>query len=580
MTTLKRSLLVGACAIGAMTVVAGTANAGTVKVYGGGSSLISVYMQQAFNCYGQINPLIIRTPLQLETLNNFNYVGTKGTPQDCSSQHVQGTASLHYDTAGSGVGIAGVFSHDPSSDFPNGYGDIDPNTPGEQDMPSISFGMSDAGLSSSDVGVWNLGNDNNGPTNACSTPEQGVCVVAPGETPNPPTTFANPLQTRGALVQFPISVDPVAFVYYPTYKKVDDGAGHVTSYNFNIKFAHSDGSGGLRLDRNAYCVIFNGYREGNPITNWNDSRLKTLNGNKSLADPSDPDKASFSVPLQIAGRSDSSGTTSIFTRHLAAVCGVNGINDPNNDYTTGATTLPVDLRGGTFDGTTATNVVLGKFTLANGSGNLAKYVAFTANPSSGGTLVQGNIAYIGADFALPASIVNGNGLGLNSADLKNSSGKFEAATGANAATAFGSLAPPESDAHGHYQALGTCPGSGRCRAHPYDWVEGLAPTSVLADPSSAKAYPVVGTTNVLLYTCYANSKISDLIKKYFTWYVKNTTVQEIPDGLLVKNGLSSLPTPWRTAITETFLHTNVNTAPLGLEIEASGTGVCTGVTGG
>ncbi len=578
MSKLKLQMLVGAStlAIG-LTGVAGTANAATTNVYGGGSSLISVYMQQAFNCYGQINPLIIRSPLSLKTLANFDYVGTKGTPQDCSTTHVSGPSSLHYDSGGSGNGIAGVFSHDPSSTAPNGYGDIDPNTPGEQDMPSISYGMSDAGLSSTDVGFWNSGNDDQGPTNTCTVKEQGVCVVAPNETAHPPTTYPNPLQTRGAMIQFPISVDPVAFAYDPTYKKVADGSGNVTSYHFNIKFAHSDGSGGLRLDQPAYCAIFNGIAEGTPITNWNDSRLQALNGGQSLKDPTDP-SSTFSVTLQIAGRGDSSGTTSIFTRHLARVCGTTGINDPNNQYINGATTLPTSLQGGTFDGTTATGVVVGKFTLATGSGNLAKYVAFTAVPSANTTATQGNLGYLGADFVAPANTVNGNNtFNLNSADLKNHNNKFEAANGANAATAFGSLSPPQSDSKGHYD-LSSCSGaSAKCRAHPYDWAEPVDKSSPLADPTASTSYPVVGTTNGLLYTCYANAKIEGVVKKYFTWYLKSFTVQEVPDGLLTKNGLASLPTPWRVAVTETFLNNN---SGLNLTIDKAGSGVCTGVSGG
>src|SRR5262249_40966146 len=160
---------------------------------------------------------------------------TKGAPQDCSTDHINNNTSLHFDSASSGVGIAGVFSHDPSSTAPNGYGDIDPNTNGEQDMPSIAYGMSDAGLSSTDVGFWNTGNDKGDPVNCTGgTLEQGVCVVAPGETAHPPKTYPNPAQNRGAMIQFPVSVDPVAFAYDPTYKKVADGSGNVTSYHFNI----------------------------------------------------------------------------------------------------------------------------------------------------------------------------------------------------------------------------------------------------------------------------------------------------------------------------------------------------------
>jgi len=579
MPNLKLQMLVGASTLAIGLAASGAANATDVQVYGGGSSLISVYMQQAFNCYGNDQPLIIRSPLSLKTLADFNYTGTKGNPQNCETQKINTRTDLHFDSAGSGVGIAGVFTHDPSSTAPNGYGDINPNQGGEQDMPAISYGMSDAGLSATDVGYWENGNDDQGPTNTCTVKEQSVCVVAPGETAHPPTTYPNPHENRGALIQFPVSVDPVAVAYDPTYKKVEAADGSsTTSYHFNIHFAHADGSGGWRLDQTAYCTIFNGIAAGSPITNWNDSRLKALNGNVSLADPADPQKASFSVPLQIAGRGDSSGTTSIFTRHLARVCGSTGINLPNNQYADGATTLPASLQGGTFDGTNATGVVLGKFTLATGSGNLAKYVAFTAVPANGATLQQGNIAYLGADFVAPANTVNGNNnFNLNSADLKNHSGKFEAATGLNAATAFGSLAPPQSTANGHYDNT-TCGGpSAKCRAHPYDWVEPVSKTSPLADPTAKTAYPMVGTTNVLLYSCYANSQVAALVPKFFAWYTKSTTIQEVPDGLLVKNGLAALPGPWRTAISETFMG---NTTGLNLNINKGGAANCAGITGG
>ncbi len=573
MSNLKLTMLTGACAlVTGIAGLSGAANAAAdTKAYGGGSSLISVYMVQAFNCYGNPQQLIVRgNPPVLKTIAPFNYTGTKGKSQDCATQHVKTNVDLFYDSASSGVGIAGVFSHDPSSSAPNGYGDIDPNTAGEQDFPYISYGMSDAGLSATDVGYWNLGNDNNGTNAASSTPEQGVTVVAPGETAHPPVTYPNPFQNRGALVQFPASVDPIAFAYDPTYKKVNNGTT-TTSYHFNIKFAHSDGSGGLRLDQTTYCMIFNGQ-----ITNWNDSHLQALNGGQSLKDPADT--GTFSVPLQIAGRGDSSGTTSIFTRHLAHVCGTLGINLNGNQYADGATTLPTSLQGGTYDGTTATNVQLGKFTLATGSGNLAKYVAFLAAPTSGQTLTQGNLAYIGSDFVAPANSVNGNNTyNLNSADLKNQSGKFEAANGANALTAFGSILPPQSDSKGHYDLSSCANSSARCRVHPYDWVEPVSKTSPLANPTAKTAYPVVGTTNFLGYTCYTSPKVAKLVKSYFTWYVKNVTVEEIPDGLLVKNGLASLPVAWRNAITETFLNNNSN---LNLTIDAAGNGVCSTTPGG
>jgi ABC-type phosphate transport system substrate-binding protein len=572
MSILKHALLVGVCAASAVVSLT-PASAAPTQVWGGGSSLIGPYLRQAMDCYGNPEPLIVRgPPVAWQTIPPFNYTGPK--PQDCSTTHTNTKITLWYDSASSGVGIANVFSHDPKSDYANGYGDTNPNQGGEQDMPYVTYGMSDAGLSQSDVSVYINGNDNNGPNTACTTPEQGVCVVAPGETPSPPTTFANPNSTYGAMVQFPMSVDPVAFAYDPTYKKVGNNDGSVTSYHLNIHFAHADGSGGLRLDAPAYCAIFNGSLGGSPIINWNDSRLKKLNGGQSLADPADPQKASFNVPLQIVGRSDSSGTTSIFTRHLANVCATT----PGNQYADGTTTLPANLIGGNYDGNNVTGEQLGKFTVAKGSGLVAKYVAFLATPNPGQTLQWGKIGYLGADFVLPAVLVNQqNNYGLNSSDLKNSSGKWKAATGQNAITAFGSISPPQSDSKGHYD-LSSCSGpSAHCRAHPYDWVEPISKTSPLANPTATGAYPLVGTTNMIAYTCYKTALVGKAMNVFSNWYLTSPTVQELPLGILNANGLASLPQAWRTAIKESFVS---GVDGLNLNFQTAGTGHCTGVTGG
>ncbi|HEX3653940.1 MAG TPA: substrate-binding domain-containing protein [Rhizomicrobium sp.] len=573
MSILKHALLAGVCAASAVVSLT-PASAAPTEAWGGGSSLIGPYLRQAMDCYGNPEPLIVRgPPVAWQTIPPFNYTGKKA--QDCSTKHINTGVTLWYDSASSGVGIANLFSHDPKSDYANGYGDIDPNQGGEQDMPYITYGMSDAGLGQSDVNVYINGNDNNGPNAACSTPEQGVCVVAPGETPSPPTTFANPNKTYGPMIQIPMSVDPVAFAYDPTYKKVGNNDGSVTSYHLNVKFAHADGSGGFRLDPAAYCTIFNGvFATGGsgPIMNWNDPRLKQLNGGVSLQDPKD--SGTFNVPLQIVGRSDSSGTTSIFTRHLANVCATT----TGNQYADGSTTLPANLIGGNYDGNNVTGEQLGKFTVAKGSGLVAKYVAFLATPNPGQTLTQGHIGYLGADFVLPAVLVNQqNNYGLNSADLKNSSGKWQAATGAAALAAFGSISPPQSDNKGHYD-LTNCPGANsRCRAHPYDWVEPVSKTSPLANPTSKNGYPLVGTTNLIAYTCYKDADVAKAMNSFIGWYIKSFTVQEVPLGILVANGLSSLPRQWRNAIKESFISGKDG---LNLNFQTAGTGHCTGVTGG
>lgn len=61
---------------------------------------------------------------------------------------------------------------------------------------------------------------------------------------------------------------------------------------------------GLRLPREVYTNIFLG-----KITNWNDPRIAAANPGVSLPD----------LPITVVRRSDGSGTTAVFTQHLAAI---------------------------------------------------------------------------------------------------------------------------------------------------------------------------------------------------------------------------------------------------------------------
>jgi phosphate transport system substrate-binding protein len=61
---------------------------------------------------------------------------------------------------------------------------------------------------------------------------------------------------------------------------------------------------GLKLSRDAYVGIFNG-----EITKWNDPKIAADNPDKQLPD----------TPITVVHRSDGSGTTAVFTEHLASV---------------------------------------------------------------------------------------------------------------------------------------------------------------------------------------------------------------------------------------------------------------------
>jgi ABC-type phosphate transport system substrate-binding protein len=570
MQKLRERIMVGlmAATVGAVGF-AGSASAAVTKVYGAGASLPAPYNRTAMDCYGQQTELIFTGPV-VQTLPYFYYAGTPDF--DCDPANPNGAAAagpvnpnarVVYMSTGSGIGIRSVYSHSGTY-----AGDSDP-APGVQELPTIHYGNSETALNEFDVGLW----DNGGGTftgmtcNTASTGAVGLCVAAPGQ-PAFGNGIVNPRERYGKLVQIPGLIAVIAISYDPVYKRVRNGAGEVEEMTFRVKnsFVRPDGSGGLRLDADTYCKIFNGV-----ITNWNDPAITALNGGQLLRDTDDPEPAeTWSVPIVMVGRSESSGTTSLWTRHLAAVCESVG----GNQYADSTSTLPAGLRDGnavynkTTDTVTGT-ITAGEYVTANGNDGVAQYVDFRdshqpgANP--GDEVEWGRVGYNGADFVLPYAANNGsNEFGLNTATLQNASGRFVAPSPEAAALSFGSTAPPE----------------GADRADPWKWVEPASKTSAHANPSAPKGYPIMGTSNVLAYTCYASSKtLKALAGKngYLAFYYNNNVVVDAANGVLALSGFSALPKAWRKAINDTFL---TDKSGLGLTISVVGDGACTnGETG-
>lgn len=548
---------------------------GRKDVFGGGSSLVAPYWRQTDDCYANPAALIFKgTPPTFTDETFFDYAGNP--PQDCSTTHIKSKETVWYISTGSGTGIAGVFSHDPTL-----YGFVDGGQ--TQHFPRVEYGLSDAGLSASDVTIYNSGGT-----------EQGVTVAQFNQeacTPYNNNPYPNPLQCFGPLVQYPFSVDPVTQFYanQGTYEKWIDGQGNETDYHFNVQNPRGDGSGGLRLSPTTYCMIWNGQ-----IQNWNDSHITADNNGVSLKDPNDPTSVgAWSITLIPVGRSDSSGTTSIVTRHWANVCAsING-----NQFTTGATTLQAagsQIVNATVYNTSNPNFpgfdIPGEISTAPGSNGVAQYAAFTATPpgqttnchnSPAGAAVcieQGRLGYVGPDYVMPYVNHTGtNSFKLFSATLQNSHGNWEDPTPSTALIAFGSIQPPQSDAKGNY-----CPSclDWGMRNDPSAWVQGLSPTSVLANPTASGAYPMVGTTNFLGYTCYANSKQkANLVDEQL--YLNTAKINnDSKSGILASAGLAPLPKQWRHAIGTTFIH---DTDGLGLNMATVGApGACSvsGVIGG
>ncbi len=621
----KKLLLLGASALAAAAAMAtaGAASAQT-QIYGAGSTLVAPYMRQAEDCYGVPTGLVNQGGypyLANETVNNVSpFYYSAGTGFNCGTQHVDGSVQLNYNATGSGNGIAGFFGHDPVTYWGDTIVGTSPSP-----WPSVQYGASDASLNGSDVAHYNcVGGSDCTEGSAGSHTLQHIIgttssTVAGTVAGDGGINYANPTGQFGAMIQFPLLVAPVAIAYSGTYKEVADSTGHVTYYKFKIHKPNKDTSGGLLLDMPTVCAIFNGQ-----ITNWNDAALKALNGGVSLQDPTDPAGAagwaSTGLPIELVGRSDSSGTTSIFVRALAAQCGTTGVNYTeggdnytyNNNYpAAGSKTLfglnsgslgPVFVKGAANNGAGDLTVpVAGQFTIAKGNDGVANYVAFRMTPPASTTYTQGRITYIGPDYALPAVLNTGqNTYGINVADIFYNTKTLEP-TGPNALKAFGTgttaYLPPQSNSGGVYEngTVGHLPAatSFGLRSHPEDWALPISTTvsyegapavaNSLAAPTTVGAYPIVGTTVGFFYTCYndSSSPISTDLKAFLTWYTLNTAnnrlVMDPTVGLLVKAGLSPLPAAWLKAIDATFLTPTVSaktntfgTNSLSLNIRAAG----------
>jgi ABC-type phosphate transport system substrate-binding protein len=582
-------------------------------ISGGGSTLIGPYVRIIENCYGIPENLIVQgsypygagseSPLTQPSFN-FPGVGAAHTgAQNCATTQISSTVQLNYVNSGSGNGELGVVTHDVGTDM-GVTTDGGTNYPAQ--ITSIQYGMGDYGLGNSEIAAYNCTGASScalGQTTGASS-SNTVHIIGTTDTtdtpstlsPTSPTTsptYANPTPLYGAFIQFPISIDAVAIAYSPIYKVVNNSlTGVNTYYSFNLHTHNADGSGGLKLDIPTVCAIFNGQ-----ITNWNDPALKALNGGVSLKAVADPTPASsWSVPIQLDGRADSSGTTSIFFRALAAQCGQTQAGQTVNTPATTSTGANITYTEA-GDSYTYTNAFtagggkklpsarigssVGQFHTYTGSTLVAAALGNIPTPSSGGTVLHGDLGYIGTDYVVPqtnsTTVVNASqDFNLNVADIARiGTTVYLEPTPANALKAFGTgataILPPQSTASGVYSATVTTNG---LRANPEDWAEPYStylPTlggvtltagtvnTPLANPTATGAYPLVGTTNAFLNTCYAGTNAA-AIKGFFTYYLTSTAVTQATTGLLNKAGFGVLPVAWRTAINQTFFNpTNVVT---------------------
>lgn len=550
----------------------------TATIDGGGASLPAIAQRQAFDCYGNKYVLAFSgaaSATNPDSIFDFNFPGT-GTPVttfDCTNRRVQPDVTARYISTGSGAGITAFLNHaSPAVVFPAGF------LPGNAAaFPyGVQYANSDNGITAANVASYN-----------------NTVLTGRTDKSGAPIADAPAAANYGAAIQIPIYIAPVAIDYMPVYAKEIDGAGNIVQYKFTVAGARADGSGGLKLTRANYCAILSG-----TITNWNQLPANVVN-----KDPADA--AAFDVPIVLAGRSESSGTTGLLTRALSAQCG--------GSYVNSTSTLPAAVvSGAVFNKGSSPTItgteVVGKFTVANGNDGVAQLVAFHPDPAGpAGTRTQnGRIGYNGPDYTLPASIFTGtNSFGLNTASLQvNGTGTiFVGPTAKDAAAAFGGVQPPQSKgtAGAYCTAATGCNLAGGSaantdgtrkpgdRATQLHWVfpankfltDDNGTVTTAANPLAApiKGYPIMGTSNVLLYTCYADAPTRRAINGVWATFVGKTTLDstgtttasKIPPklltdplkGVLAKNGLAAMPGAWTAAIAETFLKSSVQVGIIG-----------------
>ncbi len=324
----KSIQMLTACAVAALGVNAAQASVvlPAVELRGGGATTVGDVTVRSLNCIGnpgnQVAGDIANNRLnkygtnsnQLLTIEPGNYqpaAPTAANPAfNCETQEIQPNFEGKYIGTGSGAGRQMWRTFTTNPPLSGAAGNINPFAGGAGNpsgWANLQFAFSEAPATVSDITAYNAAAN-------------------------------NATNKAGAAIQVPFYVIPIAIAYNPVYG-VKTTPGGPVQLSFNAKFPQSINgvvSGGIRLNKAAYCGIFNG-----TITNWNDPALRTLNGNTSLASPSDDAArwASEGVTIQLVGRADRSGGSDVTTRALTAQCGTAA---SGNKFTRASESLPFD----------------------------------------------------------------------------------------------------------------------------------------------------------------------------------------------------------------------------------------------
>ncbi|RDS87902.1 substrate-binding domain-containing protein [Pseudomonas fluorescens] len=233
--------------------------------------------------------------------------------------------------------------------------------------------------------------------------------------------------------------------------------------------------------------------------------------------------------ITVVYRSESSGTTELFTRFLNAKC----------------TTEP-----GTF---AVTPIFANSYSLG-----LTPLVGAVAATGSQGVMTSlaatnGGITYMSPDFAAPTLA------GLDDATKVARVGKVVATNTAGVSPAAANVSA----------AINAVPVPAAAdRGNPDAWVPVFGPDNTAGvQPYPTSGYPILGFTNVIFGQCYADATQTTQVRDFFA---KHYGVSGNNDAAITANAFVPLPTAWKAAVRASFL-TATNALSIG------NTNVCNGI---
>jgi len=328
--------------------------------------------------------------------------------------------------------IAFSYTSDGSGQGQNGFLNNDPSQHSLPVGTTIAFGASDATLSAAQITAWN-----NSTGSSSSTSGVGKAQGGP-------------------LIQVPSVGTPITIPFRYT--------GHATN-------------GSLQFTDDQLCGIFS-----SKITLWSDPLLSGVitSGVGTLTGT-----------INVAVRSDSSGTTFLLTQHLAAVC---------NSTNSNATWLSHLAATKTFQATLFPGGLPANFTAVSGSSGVQGQVAGTNK----------SIGYLSPDYTLIASANTATPGFPAVAQVKGQDGNYYLPSVSNTSNALGTAAVP------------TDP------TNPAQYVPAV--------PKPSTGYPIVGYTTLEMAQCYANSNVGTGMYEF----LNNLYTQPAMASLIVQNGFVPL----------------------------------------